>query len=118
MAGGAKAPKPDVLRLERLVTRFGGTLRLVWYEFLMDSELRVNDWGPYDYHKDFNLTFPLQVSNQLSFGLGPAVFGMRDCRLGVRTLLRTLDQYSEGYLEDATGTGLEYEVGTYLNVSL
>ena len=37
-------------------------------------DVRFNDWGPYDYHRDFNLTYPFQlrgswlgVSNRAGF---------------------------------------------------
>ena len=31
----------------------------MWYEYLRaDVWIKLNDWGPYDYHQDYNLTFP------------------------------------------------------------
>ena len=32
--------------------------------------VKVNDYGPYDYHHDLNMTYPLQLMADLSFTLG------------------------------------------------
>ncbi|MEM7435373.1 MAG: glycoside hydrolase family 2 TIM barrel-domain containing protein, partial [Myxococcota bacterium] len=55
----------------RTVSRFG---TYGWYSlgsFNINYFLKFNDWGPYDYHKDFNLTFPLQVLLDLSYAYRP-----------------------------------------------
>lgn len=36
----------------RLVTRYGGTLRLLYENALLTSSLAFDDWGPYDYHRE------------------------------------------------------------------
>ncbi len=46
---------------------------------------KFNDCGPYDYHRDFNLTFPVQLMGDLSYTLGkPRWFGLPQTRFGVR----------------------------------
>jgi hypothetical protein len=95
---------------------------------------RFHDWGPYDYHRDYNLTFPVQLMGDLSYSLGmPRWFGYPQTRVGVRTAWRTLDVYSPRYcpqrVPDATGTpvcdptapgdlGTEWEVRTYLHIAI
>jgi hypothetical protein len=105
----------------RLITRYGGTMRLSWNKALFTSSLFFKDWGPYDYHRDFNLTYPLQWYGDLSLGLGVPVLRLVGTRFGFRWQLRTLDEHSEGYLLDPAhpgAAGLEYELGTYVNVSM
>jgi hypothetical protein len=106
----------------RLVKRGGGELKLWWQTWLLWTTLKFNDWGPYDYQRDFNITFPFQWYGDLSYGVTSLIPGWLGTRLGVRAQVRTLDQYSiEGYLPDPqhpNATGLEYEIGAYVRVSL
>jgi hypothetical protein len=41
---------------QRLVERLGGDLRVIYDKVKVVSSVKVNDWGPFDYHRDFNLT--------------------------------------------------------------
>ena len=83
--------------------------------------LKANDWGPYDYHRDFNLTYPLQLMGDVSYSLGsPRWFGYAQSRLGMRVTWRSLDEHSPRYggnpLEDPDGC--EWEIRTYLHLTL
>jgi hypothetical protein len=105
----------------RLVTRGGGEIKLIWRTWLLSTILRFHDWGPYDYQRDFNLTFPVQYYGDLSYALSSVMPRWLGTRIGIRAQVRTLDGYSEGYLYNPSNPGadgLEYEVGTYVNLSL
>ncbi|MDB4969357.1 MAG: hypothetical protein JWN44_5046 [Myxococcales bacterium] len=106
----------------RLVNRIGGEVKLWWQTWLLWTQLRFGDWGPYDYQRDFNLTFPMQWYGDLSYGVSSLLPGWLGTRVGVRAQVRTLDQYSEGYLIDPLGAnsklGMEYEIGAYVRLSL
>jgi beta-galactosidase len=106
----------------RLVNRVGGELKLWWQTWLFWTTLRFGDWGPYDYQRDFNITYPVQWYGDLSYGVTSLIPGWLGTRVGVRAQVRTLDQYSiEGYVPDPNQpgkNGLEYEVGAYVRVSL
>ncbi len=106
----------------RLVQRYGADARLTWRSLVGQGFVKLDDWGPYDYHRDFNLTYPLQVMGDLSYVLGPARWlWQQQTRLGVRGTLRTLDWHSARYVvdpADLSKTGLEYELRTYLVVTL
>ena len=96
--------------------------------------VKANDFGPYDYHHDFNMTFPLHLMGDLSYSIGkPRWFGFPQTRIGVRGLWRSLDEYSNRYcpqeVPDINGNlkcdptaegpnGTEWEIRTYLHVSL
>ncbi len=119
----------------RLIERFGGDLRIIYKKIKWTSMVKVNDWGPFDYHRDFNLTFPLQVMADVSVNLGkPNWFNLPDSRLGVRYTWRSLDQYSPRYCPtttfDAAGNvvcdptaigfdnGNEWEFQTYFQINI
>jgi hypothetical protein len=119
----------------RLISRIGGDLRFIYKKVKFMSMVKVNDWGPFDYHRDFNLTYPLQLMADISTSLSkPDWFGLPTTRLGVRYTWRSLDQYSNRYCPthildingeeicDPTaigfGNGKEWEFRTYLNISI
>jgi hypothetical protein len=102
----------------RQITAYGGSFT-GWYRNLsLDTALRFNDWGPYDFHRDFNLTFPMQSITDLSWSwLRPDLAASRP-RLGVRAQYRTLDRYSPDTLGYPRGLGTEWEIGTYAMVGI
>lgn len=119
----------------RLIRRAGAEVRMIYKKLRLNMEAKFNDWGPYDYHKDFNLTFPFQGMLDLSTNLAqPKWLGKLSTRVGIRGTYRTLDQYSPryvaGYVADGVGgfesstdiigagRGNEWEVRTYIAFSL
>ena len=119
---------------ERVINRAGLDLRLIGGPARFQGMVRVNDWGPYDYHRDFNLTFPLQLTGDISYSLGPPEwFDLPQTRFGVRATVRSLNEHSPRYCPamsaDEFGrmacnpnlgseNGREWEVRTYLHVGL
>ena len=107
---------------QRVVHRYGGDARATFHELVVSGFARFNDWGPYDFHRDFNLTFPVQLMGDVGYTLGsPRWLGLNQTRIGVRGTLRYLNGYSPRFLpdaQDATSWGREYELRTYLLVSL
>jgi hypothetical protein len=119
----------------RLIQRFGGDLRTIYKSLKFTTMVQINDWGPFDYHRDFNQTFPLQLMADLSTAVGkPGWLDLPNTRLGIRYTWRTLDQYSPRYCPtsyiDANGmqvcdptavgfdNGQEWEIRTYFQVNL
>jgi len=130
-AGDAQARGSD----PRLITRYGADMRVLYKRLKLWSFVKIDDWGPYDYHRDFNLTFPLQVMADLSTTLGqPDWFDLPTTRLGVRWTWRTLDQFSPRYapvntineagefVPDPTAIGFdngrEWEFRTYIQIDI
>jgi len=120
---------------ERLIQRYSGDLTMIYKKVKLMSSVKVNDWGPYDYYRDFNLTYPLQVVADLSANAGkPGWFVLPGTRLGMRFLWRSLDQYSPRYaptyimnsigemVPDPTALGYdngnEWEVRIYLHFNI
>ncbi len=119
---------------ERLINRFGADVRSIYKQVKVNAFARVNDWGPYDYHRDFNLTFPMQLMADVSTTLSkPDWFDLPGTRIGMRGTWRTLDQYSPRYApvmaRDASGAwvpnpnaigydnGIEWEIRTYVQIT-
>jgi beta-galactosidase len=127
---GTAEPNGDDLRLD---TRFGMDTRIVWPTFAFAAHVKTNDFGAYDFHRDFNMTYPLQMMADLSYNLGaPKWFDLPQTRLGVRGTYRTLDRYSNRYQPEGAaipeaegelypeglGDGREWEIRTYLHLVL
>ena len=117
-AGNGEANGND----SRLVHRYGGDLRVTWRQLALTGFAKFNDWGPYDYHRDYNLTYPVQLMGDVSYTLGPARWlWMPQTRIGLRATTRWLNGFSPRFRADdtdPTGWGNEYELRTYLVVSL
>ena len=119
----------------RLIKRVGADARVIYKKLKLNAMVKFNDWGPYDYHRDFNLTFPFQGILDLSTPLSqPKWLGKISTRVGIRGTYRTLNQYSPRYVAGytpggagnfesntdiiGTGNGNEWEVRTYITFSL
>lgn len=119
----------------RTVERMGLDIRTIYKKMKFISGIKFNDWGPYDYHRDYNLTFPMQIMGDLSLEIGkPDWWILPGTRIGVRATYRTLDQYSPRYNPtqtiDGTGAfvpdptaigfpdGNEWEIRTYIQINI
>jgi len=119
----------------RLVHRYGADARILLDRYKVVLWAKVNDWGPYDYHRDFNLTFPLQLAADASVTLGaPTWWNLPRTCMGVFAAWRSLDRHSPRYCPalttDALGDpvcdplapgarkGSEWEIRSYLHLSI
>jgi hypothetical protein len=109
----------------RQPNRYGGDLRVSWRSLLFQGFAKFNDWGTYDYYRDFNSTLPLQLMGDVSFFLGsPSKFWLwlDQTRLGLAVKSRWLNGYSGARYkpdpQDSSAWGHEYEIRTYLTVSM
>jgi hypothetical protein len=119
---------------ERLIYRGGVDLRMIYNKMKLTGMLKVNDWGPFDYHRDFNLTFPLQLMLDFSTSVGkPNWLVLPDTKVGIRGTWRALDQFSPRYLPNETtnefdtaptispvgfSNGSEWEIRTYIHINI
>jgi hypothetical protein len=117
----------------RLVERVGGDVRLIYNKIKLTHSFKINDWGPFDYHRDFNLTYPVQLMLDLSTTVGkPDWFVLPNTQIGIRGTWRSLDQYSPRYSPNETlpyatspiispvgfGNGNEWEIRTYVHINI
>ncbi len=119
---------------ERLIERIGGDFRVIYNKLKLVHSFKINDWGPFDYHRDFNLTYPVQLMLDLSTSIGkPNWFILPDTKIGIRGTWRSLDQYSPRYLPNQTASefatapvispvgfdnGNEWEIRTYIHINI
>ncbi len=109
---------------------------MIYRRVILNSFVRINDWGPYDYHRDYNLTFPLQLMLDFSTSLGRPDWlpDMPNTRIGLRGKYRELDKFSPRYsptqIVDGSGqlvpdptaigfdNGNEWEIMTYILINI
>ncbi|MFD2585939.1 glycoside hydrolase family 2 TIM barrel-domain containing protein [Croceitalea marina] len=118
---------------DRLIRRFGGDIRMLYKKWKVQYTQKINDWGPFDYHRDFNLTYPVQLMLDISTTLGkPDWFILPSTQVGIRGTWRSLNEFSPRYLpnnalEFATepiispvgfGNGSEWEIMTYVHINI
>lgn len=119
---------------DRTINRFGADLRMIYNKMKITGMVKVNDWGPFDYHRDFNLTFPLQLILDVSTSVGkPNWFILPDTKVGLRGTWRSLNEFSPRYSPNATATpfatqpiispvgfpnGSEWEIRTYIHINI
>ena len=130
-AGDAQANGSD----ERTIQRIGADFRLIYRTLKVMSFVRFNDWGPYDFHRDYNLTYPLQLMADISTSfMRPDWIELPATSIGIRANYRTLDKYSPRYaptyVPDASGSlvpdpdaigfdnGNEWEIRTYVIINI
>ncbi len=117
---------------DRTIYRFGSDIRLIYKNIKVINAVKINDWGPFDYHRDFNLTYPLQLMLDISTSLGkPNWFILPNTRVGIRGTWRSLDEFSPRYLPNqgpefglpplspvGFDNGQEWEIRTYLHINI
>ena len=127
-AGNGQANGSD----ERMIERVGGDIRLIYNKMKVVHSFKINDWGPFDYHRDFNLTYPVQLMLDISTSLSkPDWFILPSTTIGIRGTWRTLDEYSPRYSPNqappfgvppvsAVGfdNGTEWEIRTYIHINI
>ena len=120
-------PNDENSTLNRTIERYGVIGRLSSGRVQIDAFAKFDDWGPYDYHRDFNLTFPLHLMGEVSYSLGRPrwFFGERFTRVGMQGKWRSLDVNSNRYDPIGTGEpvpgfedGNEWEIRTYLHLNV
>ncbi|MBC7494677.1 MAG: glycosidase, partial [Flavobacterium sp.] len=89
----------------RLIERIGGDVRLIYKKVKLTHSFKLNDWGPFDYHRDFNLTYPVQLMIDLSTFVGkPDWFILPNTKIGIMGTWRTLNQYSPRFSPNQTAS--------------
>jgi hypothetical protein len=120
---------------KRTINRSGFDIRTIYKKTKLVTIAKFNDWGPFDYHRDFNLTFPMQLIADISTEIGkPDWFMLPGTKIGFRGTYRTLNKYSPRYSPiktlDAAGNwvpdpnaigfpdGNEWELRTYIQINI
>jgi hypothetical protein len=113
--------EPNLAPDPRIVKRWGGDVRLIGAGTTFFAQAKFNDWGPYDFYRDFNLTYPVQLQGEIARTVGtPQWLDKRtDTRVGVRVQWRSLDTYSLRYAGfPGDPDGREWELRTFLRLGI
>ncbi|MEL0455323.1 glycoside hydrolase family 2 TIM barrel-domain containing protein [Flavobacteriaceae bacterium SZ-1-7] len=120
---------------DRTIERIGGDIKMIYKKWKLEYGFKINDWGPFDYHRDFNLTFPVQNMIDISTSIGkPDWFILPDTKIGIRGIWRSLDENSPRYSPTAVppntfppvppispvgfDNGSEWEIRTYVHINI
>jgi len=104
-----------------LITRSGADIKIINGGNTLSAGAKFNDFGPYDYYRDYGITYPVQLIGDVSHSLGsPQWFDTNpQTRIGVRGTWRSLDRWSPRYFGLPTDpNGSEWELRTYLKLAL
>jgi len=127
--GNAQARGSD----ERLIERVGANVRMIYKKLKLEHSVKFNDWGPFDYHRDFNLTFPMQLMLDVSTTVGKQKwFVLPNTKVGIRGTWRSLNEFSPRFAPAQTaefstepilstvgfGNGSEWEIRTYVHLNI
>jgi len=131
LVGNGQANGDDI----RTIQRYGIDIRAIYKHMKIATIAKFNDWGPFDYHRDFNQTFPVQLIGDLSYSISkPDWYLLPGTKIGLRATYRTLNQYSNRYapayqlnlsgdlVPDPTAPGFsngnEWEIRTYIQINI
>ncbi|WP_299681287.1 glycosidase [uncultured Dokdonia sp.] len=109
---------------DRVIYRYGTDVRVIYNKLKLMTEVKIDDWGPFDFHRDFNLTFPFQFKVDLSTTVGkPDWFILPNTRIGIRYTWRSLDNFSPRFqfqdpIDMGFPNGNEWEIRTYLHINI
>lgn len=127
--GNAQARGSD----ERLIERLGGDVRMIYKNWKLSHSFKFNDWGPFDYHRDFNLTYPVQLMLDISTTVGKQKWlVLPSTKIGLRGTWRSLNEFSPRYAPAVTpefstepiispvgfDNGTEWEIRTYVHLNI
>ncbi|MCW8845946.1 MAG: hypothetical protein OQK99_08935, partial [Gammaproteobacteria bacterium] len=63
---------------------------------IISGYFKKDAWGPYDFHRQFNITYPEQFKLDYAVLLDDLFDERRSTKVGVRVLYRTVDENSPG----------------------
>jgi hypothetical protein len=61
---------------------------------VIEAYIKKDAWGPYDFHRQFNITYPEQIMVDYSILLDFLRHELRSTQIGVRAMYRSLDENS------------------------
>ena len=105
----------------RRITRSGMDVKIITGGNTLSAGAKFNDFGPYDYYRDYGLTYPVQLIGDASHSLGTPQWldTNPQTRIGVRGTWRSLDRWSPRYIGlPGDPHGSEWEFRTYLRLAL
>ncbi len=85
-------------------------------KYIHEAYIKKDMWGPYDYHREFDITYPLQFMYDFSILLDSRLDEDKSSKWGTRILYRTIDSNAADDYLSGTNTKV-YEISTYYKVN-
>ena len=85
-------------------------------KFYLEGYAKKDAWGPYDWYRQFNITYPLQFKLDCSILIDNILDNTLSSKIGLNSIFRTLDENSptnEGIGEDSD---YEFQAGIYYSI--
>ncbi len=83
---------------------------------IISAYAKKNAWGPYDWYRQFNITFPYQFMFDYSVLIDNFLNEEFSSRLGFKTIFRTLDENSPGNENSDEMNDYEFQTGVYFKI--
>jgi len=90
-----------------------GTKFVVNNKHYISAYAKKDAWGPLDWYRQFNITFPYQFMLDYSVLIDNIFDETISSRLGFRSLLRSLDEDSPGNETEGVNNDYEFQTGLY-----
>jgi len=94
---------------------FDGKL-IINKKHIISGYAKKNAWGPYDWYRQFNITFPYQFMFEYSVLIDNFLSEEFSSRLGFKTIFRTLDENSPGNENSDEMNDYEFQTGVYFKI--
>ncbi|MFT5503803.1 MAG: beta-galactosidase [Gammaproteobacteria bacterium] len=85
-------------------------------KYILSAYLKQDAFGPYDFHRQFNITYPAQLGIDYSAIIDGRYGDSNSSKLGINFLYRTLDEGSPGEFEGGDNSYMS-ELVTYYRVN-
>jgi hypothetical protein len=79
--------------------------------------VKKDDWGPYDWYRQFNITYPYQYKLDYSVLIDNFMDELKSSKLGIKALYRTLDENSPGDEYNHGENEYMFEISTYYKLA-
>ena len=78
---------------------------------------KKNAWGPYDWYRQFNITFPYQFMLDYSFLIDNFLDELISSRIGFKSIFRTLDENSPMNEGEEENSDYAFQTGLYFDIN-
>jgi beta-galactosidase len=85
-------------------------------KYYLSGYVKKDAWGPYDWYRQFNITYPLQVKLDYSILIDNMLDGLLSSRIGLNSIYRTLDENSPTNESDGEDSEYEFQAGFYYSI--
>jgi len=83
---------------------------------ILSGYFKKDAWGPYDWYRQFNITYPIQCKLDYSLLIDNILDGLLSSKIGVKALYRTLDKNSPANEYENGKNDYMFQIGAYYSI--